>query len=129
MLEKTRFLIHLHEARRAGTHWDLRILRNGVLVSWAIPRAKEPNRGDRFLAIRTPDHPLSWEKFEGNIPSKEYGGGVVKIYDKGTCKINEWKDGKIGFTLEGEKVKGDFWLIRIENKKNQTKDWLWMRSK
>ena len=126
MHETTTFVIQLHLAKKAGRHWDFRIKRKGVLESWAVPKAKFPLKGERILAVRTPQHPLYWEKFKGKIDAG-YGKGMVYIHDTGVCNIIQWKPDKIGFELQGHKEKGTFWLIRIHGSNKNT--WIMLRSK
>src|SRR5215468_6623543 len=76
------FVIQQHHARRL--HWDLRLERGGVLVSWAVPRGLPRDPGRNHLAVHTEDHPLEYAAFEGVIPAGEYGGGRMVIYDRGT---------------------------------------------
>jgi bifunctional non-homologous end joining protein LigD len=101
------------------------VLRDGVLKSWAIPKAQMPKKNEKFLAIRTPDHLKMWYDFEGTIEDL-YGRGEVKIYDRGKCNILMWRPDRIGIELHGEIVKGIFWLVRLAG---QDKNWLILRSK
>src|SRR5436190_3582474 len=113
-----RFVIQEHHARRL--HWDLRLERDGVLASWALPRGVPPTPKDNRLAVRTEDHPLAYLEFEGEIPKGEYGAGTMRIWDRGTYVAEKFGDEKVIVELRGERVhgryalfptKGDNWMI------------------
>jgi bifunctional non-homologous end joining protein LigD len=112
-----RFVVHEHHARRL--HWDLRLERDGVLVSWALPRGLPPDPGENRLAVRTEDHPLDYIDFEGEIPKGEYGAGEVRIWDRGTYEAEKFEPAKVVARLHGERVDGRYALF-------QTKDRNWM---
>ncbi len=116
-----RFVIQKHAARRL--HYDLRLERDGVLASWAVPRGLPTVPGERRLAVRTEDHPLSYLDFEAWIPSGQYGGGEMRIFDRGTYEAPEWEPGKMTVRLHGERVRGEYHLVKT----NQ--DWLIFLSK
>jgi bifunctional non-homologous end joining protein LigD len=115
-----RFVIQEHHAR--SLHWDLRLERDGVLVSWAVPKGLPPEPGQQRLAVHTEDHPMEYATFSGRIPRGEYGGGDMYIWDSGTYQTVKWDDGHVEVVLQGARVRGQYLLIRTD--KNQ---WLLRR--
>lgn len=105
----SRFVIQEHHARRI--HWDLRLERDGVLASWALPRGVPPTPKDNRLAVRTEDHPLEYLDFEGEIPKGEYGAGTMKVWDRGTYVAEKFSDEKVEVELRGERVTGRYALF------------------
>ncbi|MBN1683046.1 3'-phosphoesterase [Candidatus Bathyarchaeota archaeon] len=120
-----KYMIHEHHATRL--HWDLRLEKEGVLKSWALPKEPVTIPGIRRLAIQVEDHPLNYGDFEGTIPEGEYGAGLVKIWDKGFYKQKIWSEEKINITIFGEKLTGEYELIRF--KKAGEKEWLLFKKK
>ena len=97
--ERPTFVIQEHHASRL--HWDFRLERDGVLVSWAVPRGVPHSAQRNNLAVMTEDHPMEYASFEGTIPAGEYGGGTVTIWDDGRYDLEKWRDDEIIATLEG----------------------------
>lgn len=93
------FVIQEHHASRL--HWDFRLERDGVLVSWAVPRGVPHTSKRNSLAVMTEDHPMDYASFEGTIPAAEYGGGTVTIWDDGRYELEKWRDDEVIATLEG----------------------------
>jgi DNA ligase D-like protein (predicted 3'-phosphoesterase) len=128
------FVIQHHLAR--ADHYDFRLEIDGVLVSWAVPKGPSMNPDEHRLAVRTEDHPLDYETFEGRIGEGGYGGGTVQVWDRGTFE-NTSRDkqrqpidagaalerGHVSFWLEGEKLRGGFSLIRTRNYQDR-ESWL-----
>ena len=114
---ENRFVIQEHHA--CSLHWDLRLERGGVLVSWALPKGLPESPDKNHLAVHTEDHPLEYATFEGEIPRGEYGGGLMTIWDRGTYDVEKWSDREVKFTLHGTKAEAGFVLF-------QTKDRNWM---
>lgn len=104
------FVVQEHHARRL--HWDLRLERDGVYVSWAVPKGLPAGRGANHLAIHVEDHPLEYGTFEGTIPKGEYGAGTVTIWDRGTYEASLWTDREVTFHLHGQRVDARFALFR-----------------
>ena len=123
------FIVQKHDATRL--HWDLRLEVDGVLKSWAVTKGPSPDPDTKRLAVRTEDHPLSYAEFEGVIPKGEYGGGTVMLWDRGSWAPIEGKsaanleDGHLHFTLDGERMKGEWLLIRLKPRKGEKREnWL-----
>ncbi|MFK4003440.1 DNA ligase D [Qipengyuania sp. NPDC077563] len=123
------FIVQKHDATRL--HWDLRLEVDGVLKSWAVTKGPSPDPDIKRLAVRTEDHPLSYADFEGVIPNQEYGGGTVMLWDRGTWSPIKGKSasdldkGHLHFVLEGERMKGEWLLIRLKPKpKEKRENWL-----
>jgi DNA ligase D-like protein (predicted 3'-phosphoesterase) len=98
---------------------------DNVLKSWAIPKEPPTQSGIKRLAVQVEDHQLSYINFEGTIPEGEYGAGKVEIWDEGTYTLKSRKDHKIVFTLHGNKLNGDYTLLRFKEDKN----WLIFKNK
>ena len=119
------YVVQKHDATRI--HYDLRLERDGVLISWAVPKGLPEETGEQHLAIQTEDHPLEYGGFEGVIPRGQYGAGTVEIWDKGFYVPVIWSEDKIEFIIAGERIKGRYELIRFE--KAGEKEWLLFKKK
>ena len=123
------FIVQKHDATRL--HWDLRLEADGVLKSWAVTKGPSPDPEIKRLAVQTEDHPMAYAEFEGTIPKGEYGGGTVMLWDKGTWEPVEGKSAKdlakghLHFTLHGERMKGEWLLIRLKKRPGEKREnWL-----
>ncbi|MDQ0374770.1 DNA polymerase ligase N-terminal domain-containing protein [Cellulomonas humilata] len=108
------FVIQEHHAR--ALHWDFRLERDGVLVSWAVPKGLPPDPKANHLAVHTEDHPLEYATFEGTIGEGEYGGGQVTVWDHGTYEELKWTDREVQVVLHGERVQGRYVLFATRSK-------------
>ncbi|BBX97929.1 ATP-dependent DNA ligase [Mycobacterium lacus] len=104
------FVIQEHHARRL--HYDFRLERDGVLVSWAVPKNLPETTSVNHLAVHTEDHPLEYATFEGTIPKGEYGAGRVIIWDSGTYEAEKFRDDEVIVTLHGSRISGRYALIQ-----------------
>jgi bifunctional non-homologous end joining protein LigD len=127
------FVVQKHDASRL--HWDFRLELDGVLKSWAVPKGPSLDPGQNRLAMRTEDHPLDYGGFEGTIPKGEYGGGTVMLWDRGRWIPEPGKDprktieqGHLHFTLEGERMKGEWVMFRLKPKPGEKAE-PWMLKK
>lgn len=104
------FVIQEHHARRL--HYDFRLERDGVLVSWAVPKNLPTDPDQNRLAVHTEDHPLDYADFSGDIPGGEYGAGHVEIWDRGTYETEKWREKEIIVRLHGDRIQGRYALIK-----------------
>jgi bifunctional non-homologous end joining protein LigD len=128
---RLRFVVQKHAARQL--HYDLRLEWDGVFKSWAVARGPSLNPADKRLAVEVEDHPLDYGDFEGTIPAGEYGGGTVMLWDRGFwipegAKSTEdaFHAGDLKFTLEGDKLKGSWVLVRMRGDKFGGKRTNWL---
>jgi DNA ligase D-like protein (predicted ligase)/DNA ligase D-like protein (predicted 3'-phosphoesterase) len=119
------FVVQEHHARRL--HYDLRLEKDGVLKSWAVPKGIPEQPGEKRLAVETEDHPLEYRSFEGTIPEGQYGAGTVKIFDQGTFETKLWNENMVEVILHGQRLRGRYVLTRF--KKAGDKQWLLLKVK
>ena len=121
------FVVQKHSATRL--HYDFRLAIDGTLKSWAVPKGPSQSQADKRLAVQTEDHPLEYGGFEGKIPEGNYGAGTVMVWDRGTFvaegdpgkpqagvldALQQLERGEIKFSLNGEKLRGAFVLVKIK---------------
>ncbi len=122
------FVIQKHDAR--NLHYDFRLELDGVLKSWAVPKGPSLDPSQKRLAVHVEDHPLGYGSFEGSIPAGQYGAGDVIVWDRGVWQPHDdphkaYAAGKLKFTLVGEKLSGDWALVRTRLKGSGDKEqWL-----
>lgn len=123
------FVVQRHRA--TARHYDFRLEVDGVLASWAVPKGPSLDPDARRLAIHVEDHPMEYLHFEGVIPSGEYGGGDVIVWDTGTWEpgggeapATAIRDGTLHVVLHGEKLRGQFMLVRTRRHQGDKEQWL-----
>jgi len=109
-----RFVVQEHHA--SSLHWDFRLERDGVLVSWAVPKGIPPDPKQNHLAVHVEDHPLSYIDFAGDIPEGNYGAGRVTVWDEGTYEVIKWTDREVMVVLHGKRVEGRHVLFQTGGK-------------
>jgi bifunctional non-homologous end joining protein LigD len=138
-----RFVVQKHDATRL--HYDFRLELEGVLKSWAVPRGPSLDPGDKRLAMQVEDHPVSYFDFEGTIPEGNYGAGTVMVWDVGTWQplspvpvngkyvpgtdaeaVAMLAKGDLKFRLKGEKLSGDFAIIKMKGRRPGSKGNEWL---
>jgi bifunctional non-homologous end joining protein LigD len=126
------YVIQKHAARRL--HYDFRLELDGALLSWAVPKGPSLDPSVKRLAVETEPHPLEYGGFEGTIPKGEYGGGTVMVWDRGSYEPKDearkgYDKGHLSFTLHGEKLRGDWHLVRTRPGPKGEKNWLLFKSR
>src|SRR5437868_11056456 len=129
------FVVQKHSASRL--HYDFRLELNGVLLSWAIPKGPSLDPGEKRLAVHVEDHPLDYGGFEGVIPKGQYGGGTGLLWDRGTRAPEgpnpeeAYRQGALKFPLDGEKLHGQWALVRMGGKaaKERHENWLLIKER
>jgi bifunctional non-homologous end joining protein LigD len=111
------FVIQEHHARRL--HWDVRLERDGVLVSWAVPRGLPLDPKTNHLAVHTEDHPIEYATFSGEIPKGEYGGGKVILWDRGHYELEKWSDREVKVVFHGARARGRYVFFQTRGR-----DWM-----
>ena len=113
------FVVQEHHTPRGRTgervHWDLRLERDGVLKSWAVPKGPPTSPGTNRLAVPTEDHPLEYASFSGTIAAGEYGGGHVTIWDAGRYATEKWDERHIIVTFDGRRLAGRYALFPLSD--------------
>lgn len=121
VIKKVPYVIHKHNAFRAGLHYDLRIkyLDKNKLASFAVPKDKFPKGpGSKSIAIKVPDHGMAWlNKDNVEIPKGEYGGGFIKTVQKGMASVLFWTDKVIVFEVKGSIADGRYYMFNTNRKK------------
>ena len=118
------FVVHKHQAHRAGLHYDFRLEHDGVLWSWAVRKGPSLDPKDKHVAVHVEDHPLDYAGFAGDIPDGQYGAGKVEIWDRGSWEpLNNpdegMRKGELTFLLHGQRLNGRFHLVRLRPKPGQ----------
>jgi bifunctional non-homologous end joining protein LigD len=106
----------------------------GALKSWAVPKGPTLDPGEKRLAMMVEDHPIEYGSFEGVIPKGNYGAGSVMLWDRGAYELlgdasaeEQLARGDFKFRLHGEKMTGEFAIVRM--KRGKGNEWLLLKKK
>jgi bifunctional non-homologous end joining protein LigD len=133
---KLQFCVQRHHA--SHLHYDLRLEVDGVLKSWAVPKGPTLDPDQKRLAMMVEDHPIEYGGFEGVIPEGNYGAGSVMLWDRGVYDVlgdlppdRQLQRGDFKFRLHGEKLSGEFALVRMQRRGSSSKgnEWLLIKKR
>ena len=106
-----RFVIQEHYA--TSHHFDLRLEKDGVLVSWAVPKGVPDDTKKNRLAMRVGDHDLSHLDVVDETPVEGVPGAVRKsIWDGGTYEAEEFGEEMAIVRLRGRRLEGRYAIFR-----------------
>lgn len=106
-----RFVIQEHYAR--SHHFDLRLERDGVLVSWAVPKGMPTDTKMNRLAMRVDDHDMSHLNVEDETPVEGVPGARAKsIWDRGTYEAEQFDDEMVIVAMHGGRLDGRYAIFR-----------------
>jgi len=126
-----RFIVQKHAA--SHLHYDWRLEMQGVLRSWAVPKGPPTKLREARLAMHVEDHPLAYADFEGTIPPGNYGAGTVMVWDRGEYEdltgtpAAAFHAGKMHLILRGEKLKGE-WILVKDRREEESNKWLLIKA-
>ncbi|HEV8415318.1 MAG TPA: DNA ligase D [Bryobacteraceae bacterium] len=130
--ERRQYCVQRHHATHL--HYDLRLEVGGALKSWAVPKGPTLDPAEKRLAMMVEDHPIEYGSFEGVIPKGNYGAGSVMLWDRGTYELlgdasaeEQLARGDFKFRLHGEKITGEFAIVRM--KRGKGNEWLLLKKK
>lgn len=119
----SRLVIHEHDAKKAGKHWDIRLDIGNKAVSFATKKGLPTESGSTKMLYRQPDHVQSYMDWEGDIPEGEYGAGKVRKIEDVPIVMKSGQD-HIHFTVSKGQYKGNYVLL-----KESEKEWRAIRKK
>jgi hypothetical protein len=121
-LNKWVMAVQDHLAAKAGRHYDLRLVDpdSNRAHSWAIPKARLPEPGEKLLAVQTfthtPEYALHFGEHKPEIIPEGYGKGRVRMALKEPVDIVESNNDKIRFNVYQGKQNNEYILRRTKDK-------------
>ena len=100
-----------------------------------MPKGPSLDPADKRMAVHVEDHPLAYATFEGVIPPGQYGAGTVIVWDRGLWipdgdPREGYRQGKLKFELQGEKLQGRWTLVRMRGRGNERQEpWLLIKER
>lgn len=128
------FVVKKHEATHL--HYDFRLGHNGVMLSWAVPDGPSYWPGHQREAIQVGNHSREYA-FSERVIYDGPGAGTVMVWDWGTwmplpgCTNVDasLRNGLLKFTLDGERLKGNWTLRRVGLYAGYRRNMIWTLTK
>jgi bifunctional non-homologous end joining protein LigD len=106
----SRFVIHQHRTGRS--HFDLRIVQNGMLRSWSLLKEPPCQEGERRLAIERES--FSTDSIDSrHFEEEAFGMGRVSAWDQGEVTFEAASARLLVLTFTGEKISGKYEFRRM----------------
>ena len=106
----SRFVVHQHKTGRS--HFDLRIVQNGVLRSWSLLKEPPSREGERRLAIERESFTVD-SIDSRNFEEEAFGLGRVSAWDEGGVEIEALSPRLLVLVFTGMKVSGRYEFRRM----------------
>ena len=106
----SKYVVHQHKAGRS--HFDVRIVENGVLRSWSLLKEPPCRNGERRLAIERESFPEESIK-SGVFEEEAFGRGRVAAWDEGEVDIIESLPKRLVLRFRGKKLSGKYEFRRM----------------
>lgn len=119
-----RFTIQQHDAKRAGEHYDYRLVLDGKAYSWASKYLLPKMTTERFFIKRQPDHKAEYATWQGTIPEGQYGAGKVTFIFDAEVIVVKSSDNNIKISIPDGGMAGVYSFI---NKSGD--DWIVVRNR
>lgn len=107
---RSEYVVHQHRAGRS--HFDLRIVQNGVLRSWSLLKEPPFRIGERRLAIEREN--FSAESIDsGYFEEEAFGRGRVSAWDSGEVEITAPSSKHLLLAFNGRRMSGKYEFRRM----------------
>ncbi|MBP1609180.1 MAG: 3'-phosphoesterase [Acidobacteria bacterium] len=106
----SRFVVHHHKTGRS--HFDLRMIEDGILRSWSLLRQPPQQKGERRLAIERESFAPQAMDAKGFMESA-FGPGKVRVWDEGEVEIMADSARLVNLVFRGKKLQGRYELSRM----------------
>jgi bifunctional non-homologous end joining protein LigD len=106
----SRFVIHHHKTGRS--HFDLRMIEDGIMRSWSLLRQPPLQKGDRRLAIERESFSPQAMDSKGFMESA-FGAGKVHVWDEGEVEIEANSARLLTLVFRGKKLDGRYELSQM----------------
>jgi DNA ligase D-like protein (predicted 3'-phosphoesterase) len=106
----SRFVIHQHKTGRS--HFDLRVVENGVLRSWSLLKEPPRRQGEKRLGIERESFSVDSINSQ-NFEEEAFGLGRVSCWDEGEVEFEVSSARLLVLDFSGAKISGRYEFQRM----------------